>query len=65
MPRQRQTSPPENREHIERWFPRGRFGRPQDCAGAALYLASDESSFMTAQVLTIDGGRMDFLTHSN
>jgi Dehydrogenases with different specificities (related to short-chain alcohol dehydrogenases) len=42
-----------------------RVGAPEDIANAALFLASDESSYMTAQVLTIDGGRTDFLTHSS
>jgi 3-oxoacyl-[acyl-carrier protein] reductase len=42
----------------------GRVGQPDDIAGGALFLSSEESSFITAQVLTIDGGRMDFLTHS-
>jgi 3-oxoacyl-[acyl-carrier protein] reductase len=42
----------------------GRVGVPDDIANAALFLAGDESSFITAQVLTIDGGRMDFLTAS-
>jgi 3-oxoacyl-[acyl-carrier protein] reductase len=42
----------------------GRIGEPREIATAALYLASDESSFMTAQVLTVDGGRTDFITHS-
>jgi 3-oxoacyl-[acyl-carrier protein] reductase len=41
-----------------------RIGEPRDIAAATLYLASDESSFMTAQVLTVDGGRTDFITHS-
>ena len=34
----------------------GDFGRPQDVAQAALYLASDASSFVTGSVLTVDGG---------
>jgi 3-oxoacyl-[acyl-carrier protein] reductase len=41
-----------------------RVGEPQDVANAALFLASDDSSFMTGQVITVDGGRMDFLSHS-
>jgi len=32
------------------------FGAPQDVAQAALYLASDEASFVTGSVLTVDGG---------
>jgi NAD(P)-dependent dehydrogenase (short-subunit alcohol dehydrogenase family) len=34
----------------------GDFGSPQDVANAALYLASDASSFVTGVVLTVDGG---------
>lgn len=36
----------------------GRIGRPEDIAQAALYLASDDSSFMTGHVLVVDGGRL-------
>jgi NAD(P)-dependent dehydrogenase (short-subunit alcohol dehydrogenase family) len=34
----------------------GDFGSPRDIANAALYLVSDESSFVTGSVLTVDGG---------
>jgi NAD(P)-dependent dehydrogenase (short-subunit alcohol dehydrogenase family) len=34
----------------------GRNGQPEDVANAALYLASDLSSFVTATTLVVDGG---------
>src|SRR5512139_3339662 len=48
-------------EHIRARLPQlqpltGDFGTPQDVAHAALYLASNESSFITGSVLTVDGG---------
>jgi NAD(P)-dependent dehydrogenase (short-subunit alcohol dehydrogenase family) len=36
--------------------PLGRFGRPQDLAGAAVWLASDASAFVTGAVVPVDGG---------
>jgi len=37
-------------------YPIGRFGKPEDVANACLFLASDESSFITGTVLPVDGG---------
>ena len=36
--------------------PAGRFGQPEDVAAVAMWLASDESSFVTGQTFTVDGG---------
>jgi 3-oxoacyl-[acyl-carrier protein] reductase len=41
----------------------GRIGEPEDIANAAVFLASPESGWITAQVLTVDGGRMDYIGH--
>lgn len=37
-------------------IPLARFGQPEDVANAALFLASDESSYITGQVININGG---------
>jgi NAD(P)-dependent dehydrogenase (short-subunit alcohol dehydrogenase family) len=37
-------------------IPMGRFGTPEDMAGAVSYLASPASSYVNGHVLTVDGG---------
>jgi len=41
----------------------GRIGEPEDIANAVVFLASPESGWITAQVLTVDGGRVDYIGH--
>ncbi len=41
----------------------GRIGEPEDVANAVVFLASPESGWITAQMLTVDGGRMDYIGH--
>ena len=43
-------------EELLRLHPIGRIGQPEDIAPAALYLASDESSWVTGTSLFVDGG---------
>ena len=47
---------PETNEIAVEGTPMGRFGRPEEVASAALFLASDESSFITGAPLIVDGG---------
>lgn len=55
--------------HVEQFFtdeearqrrlarvPLGRFGRPEDAAALAMFLASDDASWLSGQVITLDGG---------
>lgn len=41
-----------------------RVGKPEDIANAVAFLTYPESSFITAQILTVDGGRLDYISHS-
>ena len=40
-----------------------RIGRPEDIANAVAFFAAPESDWVTAQVLAVDGGRMDYIGH--
>jgi NAD(P)-dependent dehydrogenase (short-subunit alcohol dehydrogenase family) len=44
------------RSRVDRIHPAGRIGKPTDIANLALWLASDEASFVTGQLFTADGG---------
>jgi NAD(P)-dependent dehydrogenase (short-subunit alcohol dehydrogenase family) len=45
-----------DRGQLERYMPMRRLGLPEEVAPAVVYLASDESAFMTGQVLALEGG---------
>jgi len=46
-----------NRQILER-IPAGRWGEPEDIAGAAVFLSSSASNYITGEVLVVDGGWM-------
>jgi 3-oxoacyl-[acyl-carrier protein] reductase len=41
---------------VESFIPMGRFGQPEDIARAVLFLASDDSAYVTGQTMVVDGG---------
>ena len=47
---------PEVRRQVESMYARGSIGRPEEIAATALFLASDESSFVNGSVIVVDGG---------
>ncbi len=46
----------DTRSAINKQIPLGRFGQPEDVANLVAFLASDESGYITGQVIQIDGG---------
>ena len=53
----RASDPQQRLEYLLGKHPIGRLGQPEDVAYAMLFLASDESSFITGVALPVDGGR--------
>lgn len=47
---------PELFEELTKWYPMGRLGKPEDVAKAALFLVSDDASWITGATLVVDGG---------
>ena len=53
---ERVAKDPQVFEKLAAWYPLGRVGQPEDVAHAALFLASDEASWITGVTLPVDGG---------
>ena len=47
---------PERYDNINRRIPTGRWGEPSELSGAAVFLASQASNYVTGAVLAVDGG---------
>ena len=50
--------PDNSRKDLLDRIPIGKIGKPEDIAHAAVFLASDEASYITGQTITVDGGRV-------
>ncbi len=53
-------SNPDRMKQLLSRIPKGRFGEPDELAGAFVYLASEASAYMTGHILTVDGGFNSF-----
>ncbi len=51
------TRPEMEAANVGQWVPMKRMGRPEEVAAAAVWLCSDESSYITGTTLSIDGGK--------
>ena len=49
---------PQNQARVEEWIPLGRFGRPEDTAGCAVFLATELSGWVSGTTLHCDGGSL-------
>ncbi|MEQ8892015.1 MAG: SDR family oxidoreductase, partial [Sandaracinaceae bacterium] len=49
-------APPDMKAKLEKAIPLGRFGRVEDIANAALFLASDAASYVHGEIFVVDGG---------
>ena len=43
-------------ELVRHWIPLGRFGQPDEYGDVVLFLASEQSRFVTGQIIAVDGG---------
>jgi len=56
VPRNQKQHTGERREAWHRAVPLARYGRPEEIAGVAAFLASDDASYLTGQTISVDGG---------
>jgi NAD(P)-dependent dehydrogenase (short-subunit alcohol dehydrogenase family) len=56
-PMLRKALTPDQLEAFAKTYPMGRLGRPDELAAAALFLASEDASFVTGEMLHVDGGQ--------
>lgn len=51
-----QVLPEQIKEKVTAQIPLGRFGKPEDIANMAAYLASEKAEYITGQIISVDGG---------
>lgn len=52
------TDPRMDPQQVGRWVPMQRVGRPEEVAAVAVWLCSDEASYMTGAIVSVDGGKL-------